>query len=77
VTLRSFRNGRPPSIRERIAAGEEENPPICQECGGGLTRQHVNSPMLGDWTQLYRWGARFCSNACRQKAYRRRRRDSE
>jgi hypothetical protein len=30
------------------------------------------SEVIGKWAQRYRLGARYCSNACRQKAYRRR-----
>ncbi len=45
--------------------------PTCETCGSTLTRPIV---VLGSKMTLpYRLGARFCSNACRQKAYRERR----
>ncbi len=48
--------------------------PRCQQCGARLIRKLPRGKYFGGgtWTQQYRKGARYCSNACRQKAYRQR-----
>lgn len=40
----------------------------CQQCG---------EPMPASWAGGPRWGAKFCSNACKQAAYRRRVADAQ
>jgi len=45
--------------------------PRCQQCGARLIRK-LRSAYFGAFTLRYRKGARFCTNACRQKAYRKR-----
>ena len=49
--------------------------PTCEQCGKKLVRVRKANRSLGTsrWTLLYRPGARYCSNACRQRAYRTRR----
>ena len=46
-------------------------PRVCEDCDATLKRELPG--MFGaTWTQHYRPDARFCSSACRQRAYRRR-----
>lgn len=47
----------------------------CLQCGARLVRQ---LELFGrPWAQRYRRGARYCSSACKQKAYRRRQSTSD
>lgn len=50
-----------------------EPPARCHQCGAPLARKHRGFFDRRTVTSTnYRKGARWCSNACRQKAYRRR-----
>jgi hypothetical protein len=54
-----------------VGCGVSVTPRRCQQCGARLTRKIRRKSFGGiTWTQQYRKGARFCCNACRQKAYR-------